>query len=145
MPWSRNGCPKCTHVCSLLGSEGAGVERPNSPAAECATSTSGREEHGGVYVVFADGSVALDSFYSNGRKGESIAGEGRVAAVSCHRGKLAVLTVGGGMTHAIAIYGFVVRLQFYSGAAWTSRGAWFLSRGKTEVDHALQSCSSCPF
>lgn len=95
------------------------MERPNSPAAVSATSTSGREEHGGAYVVFADGSVALDSFYSNGRKGESIAGEGRVAAVSCHRGKLAVLTVGKGMTHAIAVYGFVVRLLLFWGLSTT--------------------------
>jgi hypothetical protein len=95
------------------------VESPSSPATESATSTSGREEHGGVYVVFADGSVALETYYSNGRKGESGVGGGRVAAVSCHRGKLAVLTVGEGMTHVIAIYGFVVRLYFRAGAPWT--------------------------
>lgn len=95
----------------LPGQQGVEPERPSSSATtNSSASTSGREEHGGVYVVFADGSVALESYYSNGRKGESIPGEGRVAAVSCHRGKLAVLTLGEGTSHAVAVYGFVVRL-----------------------------------
>ena len=84
-------------------------ERPTDSATDSAASTSGQEkQHGGVFVVFTDGSVALENYYCNGRKGESIHGGGRVLAASCRRGKLAVLTARDGSSPEVAVYSLLV-------------------------------------
>ena len=80
--------------------------RPADSKSNSVASTSGQSEsdHRGVFVVFADGTVALDSFYSNGKTGQSIGQEGRVEATSCHRGRLAVVTLAGGHSYVLAMY-----------------------------------------
>ena len=74
-------------------------------------STSGREEHGGVFVVFSDGTVALDSFYSNGKQGKALGPEGsRAEATACHQGILAVVSIDEEQKRGLDIYGLKVAL-----------------------------------
>ena len=84
--------------------------RPADSKSNSVASTSGQSEseHRGVFVVFADGTVALDSFYSNGKTGQSIGQEGRVEATSCHRGRLAVVTLAGSHSYVLAMYSVTV-------------------------------------
>ena len=85
-------------------------EQPSNLDNQPEASTSGREEHGGVFVVFVDGTVALESFYSNGKLGHCLGQEGgAVEAVSCYQGILAVLVTEAEQKNILKMYSVQVR------------------------------------
>lgn len=87
---------------SVAYAEPSSAERASSDAL---ASTSGRGQRAGVFIVHSDGSVALDTTYTNGRVG-ALGGQGppgrRVAAAAVGGGRLAVVccdTDGGACVH----------------------------------------------
>lgn len=80
-------------------------EASDSSVSQPEASTSGRETHGGVFIVFTDGTIALESFYTNGKPSRTLGKEGRLLqAVSCYQGTLAVLTSEGEQKQVLSIY-----------------------------------------
>lgn len=73
------------------------------------SSTSGRSENRGVFVVFTDGRVALDGYYSNGKHGRCMGPDSsKVEAAASHQGSLLVVSVDADLRHSLRLYGLQV-------------------------------------
>jgi hypothetical protein len=111
---SRMPLPRAVHSVWPVGAPGGPDEGEDGPSTSGRDASRGSDSGAwgagpGVVIVHADGSVALNTQYMNGKTRTAKPGEGRaVAAAGCH-GLIAVVTVDSQRRHKAAIYAPLVR------------------------------------
>lgn len=64
----------------------------------------GSEAASGVFIVYADGTLALDTFYRNGQVRGEVGAKGRTEAASAHGRRLALVTARDAQDSILTIY-----------------------------------------